>query len=126
MQEHVVKIKAYLDDYRRKGFTGGIKMAFEKGTPKTFWRSTNPEFEINPLKDDFSIEKMLGMATAGTFSGTLLFMFDDGDIKKFDYIETHQGRELLEILDNYHLKAGALRSPEKRPAIVIRKKAGVQ
>jgi len=121
MQEHIAKIKAYLDDLRGEKFTGGIKMAFEKGMPKTFWRSSNPDFDIKPLKEGFNLDKKLTMATAGTFSGSLLFVFDDGDIKQFDYIETIQGRELLERLDNYHAGA-APRGPEKRQVITLRRK----
>jgi hypothetical protein len=120
MQEHVVKIKAYLEDCRLKKFTGGIKMAFEKGIPKTFWRSTFPDFQNKPIDEKFNLDKELSMATAGTFSGSLLFLLDDGNIKNFDYIETLQGRDLLDRLDNYHLTGAA---PKSRPAIAIRKKA---
>jgi hypothetical protein len=98
MQEYVVKIKAYLEDVRLKMFSGGIKMSFEKGIPKTFWRSSNPDFNIKPLYEGFSIDKILSIATAGTFSGSLFFTFENGDIKQFDYIETLQGRELLDRL----------------------------
>jgi hypothetical protein len=123
MQEHVIKIKACFEDYRQQKFTGGIKMAFEKGTPKTFWESSNPDFEIKPLKEGFSLDKVLTMATAGTFSGSLLFILEDGEITRFDHTKTLQGRELLERLDNYHSAGAALRGPEKRPSLVIRKKA---
>lgn len=125
MQEHVVKIKAYLDDYRLKRFTGGIKMAFEKGIPKTFWRSTVPDFENKPIDEGFSLDTMLSMATVGTFSGSLFFLLEDGEIKHFYYVETLQGRDLLERLNNCHTTGVASpRSTEKRPAVVIRKKAG--
>ena len=120
MQAHVIKIKACLDDYRQDKFTGGIKMAFEKGIPKTLWESSNPDFDIKPLKEDFSLDKALTMATAGSFSGSLLFILEDGVITRFDHTKTLQGRDLLEKLDNYHIDE---RSPAKRPALVVRKKA---
>jgi hypothetical protein len=122
MQEHAVKIKAYLEDCRLKKFTGGIKMAFEKGAPKTFWRATYPDFQNKPVEKDFNLDKELAAATAGTFSGSLLFLLEDGIIKNFDSIETLQGRDLLERLDNYCITQPR-EAPKSRPALVIRKKA---
>jgi len=125
MQEYVGKIKAYLEDCRLKKFTGGMKMAFEKGIPKTFWKSTNPEFKINPIDDSFVIDKELAMATAGTFSGSLFFILEDGIIKNYDNTETLQGRELLEKLDNINTAVSAQRGPDKRPVLAVRKKATI-
>jgi len=124
MQEHIAKIAAYLDDYRFKKFSGGIKMAFENGTPKTLWLSTIPSPECKPIGERFNLDEMLSMATARTFFGSLFFLLEDGDIKQFGYIETHQGGELIEMLNNYKATsaAAAPRSPEKRPAILARKK----
>jgi hypothetical protein len=117
MQKYVVKIKAYLEDCRRTGFTGGIKMAFEKGMPKTFWRSTCPEFHTNPIDNKFDLGKELETATVDSFNGSLMFLLENGIIKNFDSTETLQGRDLIDRLEKYHLSAPV------RAALVIRKKA---
>jgi len=99
-------------------------MAFENGIPKTFWLSTISSPECKPIGEGFNLDKMLSMATARTFFGSLFFLLEDGDIMQFGYIETHQGGELMELLNNYKTTSMvAPRSPEKRPAIVLRKKA---
>ena len=113
--EFAGKIKAFLEEYRLKKYSGGIKMAFEEGSPKTFWCSDVPNFENNPIKEGFDLKKTLQEATDSTFSGSLFFILEDGEIKHHYRIETIQGRKLIERLDNCR----RVSAPKK--AIAIRK-----
>jgi hypothetical protein len=120
MQEHVGKIKNFLEEYRHKAFTGGIKMGFEEGKPMTFWISSVPDFKNKPIEEGFDLEKMIKMAADGSFTGSLFFLLEDGEIKHFYYNETIQGRKLLEKLNGY--RAGASPAPGKRVVVALRSK----
>jgi hypothetical protein len=120
MQEHVRKIKGFLEEYQNKAFTGGIKMGFEEGKPMTFWISSVPDFKNKPIEEGFDLEKMLKMAANGSFTGSLFFLLEGGEIKHFYYNETIQGRKLLEKLDGY--RAMVSRTPEKRVVVALRSK----
>ena len=117
MQEigYAGKIKAFLEEYRVKKYTGGIKMAFEEGRPVTFWCSDVPDFKTKPVGERFDIEETLQKATNSTFSGSLFFILEDGEIEHHYHVETIQGRKLLERLDNYR------RATPHRKVIALRK-----
>jgi hypothetical protein len=120
MQEHVGKIKAFLEDYQLKSFTGGIKMGFEEGKPMTFWISSVPDFKNKPVEEGFDLDKTLSMATVGTFTGSLFFLLEGGEIKHYYFNETLQGRKLLDKLDGY--RGPRCHSHDKRTVIAIRAK----
>ena len=122
MQEHIGKIKAFLDDKKAEMFTGGIKMNFEEGKPATLWISDVPNFEEKPVKESFDLDKELRRATSSAFSGNLFFLFVDGRIEHFYTIETKQGRKLLEWLDTYAPRTRAPASHERRTVIAVRRK----
>jgi hypothetical protein len=121
MQIYVGQIKSFLEDYRRKAFTGGIKMAFEEGKPMTFWISDIPDFKDKPVEEGFDLDKKLSMAASGTFTGTLFFLMEKGEIKHFYHNETIQGRRLLARLDGYR-GGTAPHLPERRAVIAVRAK----
>ena len=107
------QIKAFLEEYRLKKYSGGIKMAFEEGLPKTFWSSDVPDFKTKPIGEGFDLDRTLQNATKGTFSGSLFFILENGEITNHYHIETIQGRKLEERLANCR------RAPRK--IIAIRK-----
>jgi hypothetical protein len=121
MQEYAGKIKAFLEEYRHEKYSGGIKMAFEEGKPITFWRSDAPDFKDKPIKAEFDLEKILQKATSNVFSGSLFFIFENGEIKHYYSIETLQGKKLLDRLENSKRRA----SIPKR-VIAIRKQGAAK
>ena len=102
MQEtgYAEKIKAYLEECRLQKYSGGIKMSFEEGMPKTFWCSDVPDFKDKSIEEGFDLEKVLKKATSITFSGSLFFILENGEIEHHYHMETIQGGKLLERLNN--------------------------
>jgi hypothetical protein len=120
LEEPVKSILLYLDGKAREGFTGGIKMGFEKGRPASFAESTNPDFKVSEVQREFSLEDNIKEACGRSFYGTLFFVYREGSITHFYKNRTWQGQVLEDMLCSI---SGLLEKakPKTRFAVAVRK-----
>jgi len=101
MQEETIrKVMSYLHDKTREGFSGGVKMGFEYGSPKSIAETLNPDATL-PLPDGFNIEEEIKTAFNGDFFGTLFFVYENGKITHFNRIKTMQGKVLEKMFESH-------------------------
>jgi hypothetical protein len=99
-EEYREKILTYLDNKKRECFTGGVKIGFEHGRPSGISENLKPDPETNLLiKNDFNIVEQINLACTGDFFGTLIFVYDCGEVTHFNRIKTIQGTVLSKMLD---------------------------
>jgi hypothetical protein len=119
MREHIEKIGAFFESYRKEEFTGGIKIAFVEGSLHTIWISSFPEFKSPPAREPgFDLNKKLSMAASIEFSGSLFFILDKGEITHFYYNQTVQGKGLDVFLNKF--KSVIKSALNKKAVIAIR------
>jgi hypothetical protein len=120
MQEHIEKIGAFFESYRKEGFTGGIKIAFAEGSPHTLWISSFPEFKSPPALDPgFDLNEKLSMAASTEFSGSLFFILEKGEITNFYYNQTLQGKGLDAFFNKFK---SVVKSAFSRKAVIAVRK----
>jgi hypothetical protein len=115
MQEHIGKIRAFLDEKKHDKFTGGIKLVLNEGNPVHLSISDAPDFSIPPVDEVFDLDQKLAVVTDPGFSGSLFLMMERGDITKCGFHQTIQGRQLAEFLGGRRPSG-----PQKRPVIAVR------
>jgi hypothetical protein len=121
MLEYIEQIGGFFESYRTKEFTGGIKISFVEGVPHTIWISSFPEFKSPELEPGFDLNKKLAMAVGAEFSGSLFFILDKGEITRFYYNQTLQGKRLDIFLNKFK---SIIKSAFNRKAVIAVRKTG--
>jgi hypothetical protein len=117
--EYVKSILSYLDVKAREWFTGGIKMGFENGMPVSFAESTNPNFNVPEVQNEFSLEDSIKKVCSKKFYGTLFLVYREGCITNFYENRTWQGQVLEDMLHVFSSPGKA--KPKTHFTVVVRK-----
>ena len=91
-------IGKYIQEQIQNHFTGFIKVAYEKGKPKSLSVYNNLENKYPNIDSNFDLAAELKKAEKPDFWGTLGFTIVDGEIKSYSFTQIRQGLELDKFL----------------------------
>jgi hypothetical protein len=98
MQKSAESILGLFNQKHQEGFSGGIKIGFEQGRPVNCSEYSNPEQDPPPIPADFNLSDRIDKACATDYYGSLLFVFNKGEITHFSYVRTWGGRGIDDLL----------------------------
>lgn len=88
---------SYVDRKRKEKFTGSVKFSFERGQLVTLNESNSFGVETSAVGSDSISSGLLRRATGASFNGSVIFVFRDGDITEYGYIQTYKSWTLEQL-----------------------------
>lgn len=96
-QKHFDYIIAYLNNQKKKSFTGSVKFGFERAKIVSIGESNSFDLPTQAIGKE-NAEEIIRNACGSDFNGTVVFVFDCGLLVEYGYARTYKGEDLHRLM----------------------------